>query len=127
MSTKFPKTLGACVDHLYKLREQRLAAQKKVDETKGVEEALKNHILTNFQQADVEGARGKLASASVQRRVVADVQDWEALHKWVAKNDAWDMLQKRVNDTAYRARLDENVEVPGIEPYTVVSLSITKR
>lgn len=124
---KFPKTVGACVDALYKMRAKRLEAQKMVDLSKSQEEALKQHVLANFAEITVEGARGKLASANITRRVVADVEDWDAFFSWVAKNDAWDMVQKRVNDTAYRARLDENVEVPGAVPLTVVGLSLTKR
>jgi hypothetical protein len=124
---KLPKTLGACVDALYKMREQRLAAQKIVDASKTSEEALKLHVLNNFNRQEVEKSSGKLATCAITRRVVAEVQDWDALFKYVSENDAFDLLQKRVNDTAYRARLEENVEVPGIEPFEVVSLSITKR
>jgi len=124
---KLPKTLGACVDMIYKMREKRLAAQKIVDEQKHLEETLKNHILSNFNRQDVDKASGKLATCAVTRRIVGDVEDWDTFTAYIAKNDAFDLLQKRVNDTAYRLRLDDNIEVPGVEAREVVSLSITKR
>lgn len=123
----FPKTLGACVDRLYKLREARLKAQAEVDLTKEQEEILRQHILHNFAEQDLENSGGRVAKASITRRVVAQVQDWDKFFAWVGKTKSWDMVQRRVNDTAYRARLDEQVEVPGTEPFTVVSLSVVKR
>ena len=57
---------------------------------------------------------------------MAQVQDWEAFYKYVAKEGAFDLLQRRVNDSAYRARLDDQIKVPGVEPFGVVKLSITK-
>ena len=41
----YPKTIGGCVDQLYKMREQRLVIQKKVDEMKSAESALHDHII----------------------------------------------------------------------------------
>jgi hypothetical protein len=124
---KLPKTLGACVDMLYKMREERLAHQKLVDEAKGKEEAIKQHILHNLAKQGGEKFGGKVATATISRRICAEVQDWDALHAWVAKTNSWDMLQKRVNDTAFRARLEENVVVPGVEPYEVVSINLAKK
>jgi hypothetical protein len=124
---KFPKTLGACVDVLYKTREQRLKAQKEVDDTKAKEEALKQYILANLVKQDSNKFGGKLATATISRRTCAHVTDWDTFFPWVAETNSWDMVQKRVNDTAYRARLDENVEVPGVEPFEVVSINLTKQ
>jgi hypothetical protein len=124
---KLPKTLGACVDMIYKMRETRLAAQKIVDEQKHLEETLKNHILTNFNRQDVDKASGKLATCAVTRRTVGDIEDWDTFTDFIKKTNSFDLLQKRINDTAYRLRLDDSVEVPGVEAREVVSLSITKR
>lgn len=126
VANKWPKTLGACVDKLYSMRQQRLVVQAKVETMKSEESALQDHVLNNFKKDEVEGAKGKLASASITRTTVANVTDWEAFYKYIKKNEAWDMLQRRVNDSAYRARLEESVVVPGVEAFGVVKLSITK-
>jgi len=126
MEAKYPKTLGACIDKLYQMRAKRLEEEKRIGTLKAQETALSDHILNSFSKGDVEGARGKVATASVSRQTVAQVQDWEAFYKYVAKEGAFDLLQRRVNDSAYRARLDDQIKVPGVEPFGVVKLSITK-
>jgi hypothetical protein len=127
MPTKpFPKTLGACVDALYKMREKRLLAQRKVDASKEEETALRDHVLQAFGKDDVEGAKGSLAMCSITRNTVADVNDWDALYEYIYKEKAFDMIQRRVNDSSYRDRLEQGVVVPGVQPFVVIGLSITK-
>jgi hypothetical protein len=123
---KFPATIGGCVDQLYKLRAERLKVQKKAEELGSNETALRDHILNTFSKDNIEGAKGKLATAGISRRTVANVEDWDQLYKYVLKNKAFDLLQRRVNDSAYRERLEQNEVVPGLKPFQVVTLSLSK-
>ena len=122
----YPKTLGGCVDQLYKMREARLVVQKKVDDMKAAESALHDHIINGFKKDEIEGAKGKAASASLSHLTVAQVDDWEKLYQYIAKEGAFDLLQRRVNDSAYRARLEDKLVVPGVQPFVAVKLSLTK-
>lgn len=122
----YPKTLGACVDQLYKMRESRLVEEKRIDELKKKESDLRDHILKNFAKTDIEGAKGKVASASVSRKTVAQVEDWTKVFSYIAKNDAWDLLQKRMNDSAFRERIEANETIPGAQAFVVVGLSVNK-
>lgn len=122
----FPSKLGEAIDLLYKLRAERLEAQGKVDEMKAKESALHDHILNSFEKSELEGGKGEVASASVKRTTTMRITDWEAFYKYVAENGAFDLLQRRGNDAAFRARLEDNLTVPGTEPFQVVSLSLTK-
>ena len=122
-----PKTIGACIDALYKMRAERHAIEKKAEAVKEQESALEGYVLETFRKTDLDGARGKVAVAGITQATVPTVKDWDALYKYVKKKDAWDLLQKRVSATAYRERLDEKVVVPGVEPFTVTKLSLTKR
>ena len=130
MATKFPKTLGECIDAAYKFREERLAKQKEYDEEiaflKEREEEIEQHILHTFDKSDIEGAKGTLASASVTRMTVPTVKDWTEVFKWVAKKKAWDLLEKRMARVAYRDRLEAGEVIPGVEPFVKVSLSLTR-
>ena len=123
---KPPKTLGACVDVLYRMREERLAVEKTVDALKNEETAMRDYIINTFSKSDIEGAKGKVASCSVIRKTVAQVEDWDKLYNYIEKNKAWDLLQRRVSDTAFRERLEAEETVPGVNPFVVVSLSLTK-
>ena len=89
---KFPSKLGACVDKAYTLRAERLEIEKQAEELKKQEAALKDHIIATFSKADIDGAKGKVASASVTRSVKGNVKDWPAVYAYIEKNDAWDLM-----------------------------------
>jgi hypothetical protein len=123
----FPKTIGACVDKAYKLREKRHAIAQQVTEVEHEEHALKEHIINSFSKDSIEGAKGTIATASLQRKTVATVKDWDKFYEYIKKTKSFDLLQKRVSDGAYRERLEAGKAIPGVEPFQVLSLSLTKR
>lgn len=128
---KFPSTLGACIDLAYKAREARLAYQRKMEEEleklKAAEKAIEDHIINGFKKEEVEGSKGKLATAGITKLTVAQVKDWDKFFTWVAQKKAFEMLRKQVNDKAYRERLDAKQKVPGVTPFVITKLSLTKR
>ena len=123
---KFPTKLGACVDKAYTLRAERLEIEKQAEAIKTQEEAIKQHIIATFSKADIDGAKGKVASASVTRSVKASVKDWPTVQKWIEAHDAWDLMTKSINNKAYRDRLEAGEEIPGVERFDTVTLSLTK-
>jgi hypothetical protein len=123
---KFPKALGACADRLFELRNHRLAEKKKLDEIQAEETALKNHIIENLPKSEASGVAGKLARVTVVVNQVPQVKDWEAFYKYVKKTGNFDLMQKRLTDTAIKERWDAGQEVPGVEHFNVVSVSINK-
>lgn len=124
---KIPKTLGACIDLMYKLKQERAAIEKTAEAVKEQENSLEKHLLETFAKTDLEGARGKLAVAGVNMSTVPTVKDWDKLYAYILKNKAWDLLQKRASATAFRERWDDKVVVPGVEAFTVIKLSLKKR
>lgn len=126
MTTKFPTTIGACIDELYELRAKRLAGQKEVDRVKAIEQMYEDHILANFTKTDLRGAKGDIATAAIKKSTVYNIDDWSAYTQWVHDNEAYDCLQKRLSSTAIAARFDNGEEVPGVSTFEKVSLSLTK-
>ncbi len=123
---KFPKALGACADKLFELRNKRLAEQKKVDEIAAEETALKNHIIENLPKSEASGVAGKLARVTVVTKQVPQVKDWDAFYKYVKKTGSFDLMQKRLTDAAIKERWEAGKEVPGVEHFNTVSVSINK-
>jgi len=123
---KFPKTLGACADRLYKLRQTRLDEQKRVDAIAAEEAALREYIIDTLPKSQASGVAGQYARVSVVTKVVPQVEDWDKLYKYVARTKSWDLLQRRVASAAVQARWDDHKAVPGVGEFTVVSLSINK-
>lgn len=126
MGYKFPKAIGACADLIYTLRAKRLAAQKLVDEIEKEEKALKSHIIDTLPKSEASGAAGKLARVTVVVKTVPQVTDWDAFYKYVKKNNAFEMMQRRLSDAAIQERWDAGKKVAGVGHLQVVSLSINK-
>lgn len=127
---KFPKTLGECIDAAYTFRAERLEKQKQFDAEieflKEREDDIEKHIVNTFTKADIEGAKGSLATASVSRMTVPSVKDWPAVFAYISKKKAWDLLEKRMARVAYRDRMEAGEEIPGVEPFVKVTLSLTR-
>jgi len=93
---------------------------------KAEETALKDHIIATFSKADIEGAKGKVASASISRSVKANAKDWPEIWGYVVENEAFDLIERRINNKAYRDRLEAGETIPGTESFDVITLSLTK-
>jgi hypothetical protein len=126
-SFKFPKTLGACIDLLYAWGQERAALNRQAEQLKPRETQLTDHIFDTFSKDDLNGAIGKVAKASVIRTEVPTVKDWPKFYAYVAKNKAFDLLQRRVSSAAVRERWEAKKVVPGIEKFTALSLGLTKK
>lgn len=123
---KMPTTLGATIDLLWSLREERKAADVIVNEIKERESAVEAHLMNNFDKSGLDGAKGKYGLATLKHSTVADVTDWPAFYAYIQKNKAWDLLQKRPAITAIRERWDAKKTVSGVEPKEITTLSLTK-
>lgn len=123
---KYPKSVGACVDLLYQRRAERQALAKQLEDLKGEEADLEDHIFKTFSKQDLRGAKGAVANASIKEDNVPTIEDWDLFFEHVKKTKSWDMLQRRLSTTAVRERWKSNKEVPGVGVFHKMSLSLTK-
>lgn len=121
-----PKTLGACIDQMYRLRGERLALQRAVDAIGGQETMMREHIINTFNKDDIDGAKGKAASCGIVRKRVPTVRDWNQLYRYIHATKSYDLLQRRVHEKAWRERMEDGKVVPGVEAFDVITLSLTK-
>ena len=126
MTTKYPKTLGGCIDMLYEQRAERLKLSKIVDEAKKQEALLEDHIINSFSKAELNGGKGDVATASIKRDTVVSLTDWDEFMKWVVQHKAYECLRKQPGSTAIKERWGAGEEVPGVESVVKISLSLTK-
>ena len=122
----FPKTLGACADKLYKLRQKRLEQQKKVQEIEKEEKALKAHIIETLPKSKASGISGKVARVSVITKKIPQVKDWETFYRHVKRTGNFELLQRRVSDAAVKERWEDGKKVPGVDHFNAVTISINK-
>lgn len=121
-----PKTLGAKIDKLYALREERLALERQAEKLKDDEALYQGEVLKHLASSRVESARGKLATATRRVTVVGKVGDWTKLYAHIVETGSFELLQRRLNDGSFRERVEAGHVVPGVEAERVVKLSLAK-
>lgn len=130
MAKALPKTMGACADLLFNVREKRLAADKVAAELKAEEIRIQNHIIDNLSKRDETGAAGKHHRVQVKRKRKWRInpENWDKFYAWCAKNKRFDFLQKRISDQAFADHYEQArpKAIPGAEPFDYVTVSLTK-
>ena len=121
-----PKTLGACADKLYQLKEARLKIQAQADKIEEQEKAIKEYVIQNLGKENAEGVAGHVAKVSITRSVVPTAKDWDKFYAHVLKTKDFSLMQKRLHEAACRERWDDGKEIPGVESFQVVKVSLTK-
>lgn len=121
-----PSSIGLCADLFHEVRELRLAMQKEVDKVAAREKEIKDYIIDNLSKSDDTGAAGKRYRAQIVSKVTPAAADWEKIHQFIAENDRFDLLQKRLADKAVKDMWEEGEEVPGVERFNAIDVSITK-
>ncbi len=120
-------SLGFLIDELYERRIKRSALETTAAELKEQEGLIKKEIIDTFSKDDIDGAKGKLATAAIIRKVKPKLVDWNALCNYVVIHEAFDLLYHRVAEIAYKDRLEACEEVAGVERFDYVDISLTKR
>lgn len=123
---KLPKRLGTCADKLFELKQQKAVIQAELKKVEDDYKQLKEHIINTLPKSDASGVSGKLARVSVVKKIVPSVKDWDKFYKYISRTKAWELLQKRAGATAIKERWENGKEVPGVERFTVVDISMNK-
>ena len=123
---KLPKTAGACADLLYKTREARLKLQKDVERMESEEQQLKDYFINNLSKDNATGVAGKFARVQIKPKVKPVVEDWDKFCAYVRKNNAFEMLQRRLSEGAIEERWEDKKVVPGVGRFNAKTVSVTK-
>ncbi len=123
---ELPRTMGACADALYATRAARLILEKQADELKAREALIKDHIIETLPKSDAEGVAGHVARVAITKREIPRVVDWDKLYAYVRKTKDFSLLQRRLADAAIAERWDAGKEVPGVDRFTLMGVSVKK-
>lgn len=142
---KMPKSLGKCVDLYHDIREKRLAHNRETEDIKKVETAIQTHIIDNVPKGD-QGAIGTRYKGVVKTSDVFQVEDWDKFYAYIKKNNAFELLNRALNQAAvteHTDALNEKLDManarqedpakrkprkmlPGVKTFKAVKLSVTK-
>jgi len=106
--------LGNLADQLHAKRDDRLAADKIAAALKSEEYALQQQLISEMEENDLSSIGGTecIIKRTTKERAIAG--DWPAIQAFIVEHDAFDLLHKRLTDSAILLRRDDGVEVPGV-------------
>ncbi len=106
--------LGSLADRLEAARASRLEADKVATSLKVDENQIKSVIIAEMEENNLSSVGGKscVINRSVRTRAIAG--DWSKIHEFIRVNDAFDLLHKRLTDSAVILRKEDGVDVPGV-------------
>ena len=119
-----PSKLGDCIDLLVQAKRECSRLNTLAEAAKKEMTKIEEHIFKFFEKSNIEGARGRLASVTMVEKDRPKVVDKEEFGKYVALHGAWDMLYGRAVEEACQLRWEEGEEIPGVEKFHDVRLSI---
>lgn len=111
--------IDGIVAHYVKLRDQRAEIEAEckertadiVRDMERIEAALMKHMRT----VGAESIRTGHGTAYISTVTSAKVSDWPALLEHIRRHGAWELLERRVNKSAFDAAVDAGAEPPGVE------------
>ena len=121
-----PADLAACADLLYDAREARLALDRRAERLAALEAALREKFIAELPKSST-GVAGRRALARIEVKPVPQVEDWDRLHAYIKKNEAWELLQRRLGDAAAKELLDAGEGAgAGLTVFQAKKVSVTK-
>lgn len=121
-----PASLGACADLLYELRAERLALDKQIEDLRAHETRVREHLEAELAAQGLTAVVGATARAGLTTTQIGHVKDWDAFTNHLIVTQDFSLLQRRLNDAACRERWEAGETVPGVEPFPVTKISLTK-
>lgn len=74
---------------------------------------IEQEFLRRFHERGIDNVSAKgVGTAYKSTRSSASVADWDTLFNFVQENDAWEMLERRVNKTAVEQYVDIHEDLP---------------
>ena len=112
-----------------KIREKRRELAKQDEELKEQLDLVANELLAICKEQGASTIRTDYGTVS--RRVTKHfwTSDWDSFFKFVKENDAFALVQQRINNTNMSQYLEENPDVlpPGLNSEVNQTVVITKR
>lgn len=124
-------TVDQVIDTYLKLRKKKEAIETETkDKVKGIKDSMAKLEGWIKEQADTQGVKSfktDHGTAFLTTTDFAQVADWDSVLEYIKKNDAFDMLEKRVSKTAVRGYIEKNKTVPsGVNYGTRIDVNVRK-
>lgn len=127
---EFILPLGAAerADLLYNTRELRLSVQRRLEKLETLENELKEYFVNTLPKSNSKGISGMTANVTIKPKPIPQVADWDKFYSYVRKNNAFELLQRRLSEDAVKERLEEAGKrgLPGVVIFNAQKVSCVK-
>jgi hypothetical protein len=97
-----------------------------VEDIKAEIHALESHLIDSLPKSDATGVAGKLARATIVIKETPTLEDFSKFIKYVVRNNAFEMIQKRLSAAAVKERQAAGKKIPGVGKFTYKAVSLNK-
>lgn len=117
-------TIGAKIDQLHDLREQKRALEEQIKQLTGQMDVLENSLIDQMDAEGVSKSTGNAATVSITASVKPSVDDWDAFYAYIHRFKYYHLLERRPSVTGCRELLETKGKIPGVIPFTQRKLNI---
>ena len=117
-------TVGAKIDALHALREEKRLLEEQVKAKAQEIDLAENDLIEQMDQQNITKSTGSKATVSISTSVKPSVEDWDAFYAYIHKNKYYHLLERRPSVTGCRELFDTKGKIPGVVPFTQRKLNI---
>jgi len=128
-NTKKTKALDTLIDDIFDIRNEIKALNKQVDELKAQKEGMELSLIEMMDAVGTDQSRSSVATATITETVVPQVTDWDAFWRYIMRNKATYLVERRAAAVAFRETLEQRKgrPIPGVSSFTKRSVGIRVR
>jgi hypothetical protein len=121
------ETVGGLIDELFLLREQRRKLAETDKNLQAQYAELETRLIAALDLQQTSMARGRSATATLNEEELATVTDWSQVHDFIRSQNAFFLLQRRINSAAWREAAAERGEpIPGTTVFKRRSIALRR-
>jgi hypothetical protein len=133
-----PKSLAACADALYDIREERLGFDRESAALKKNEAVLRELLIEKLSKGEESGVQGKVAFAYVDSSTAFSAKDWGLIYAAIvkeymaaktpgAKMAAFRYLNRAISKEPMEEVWESGKTFPGVERIPVKKVNVSKK
>ena len=119
-----PQTLGSMIDALNDAREEKRQLNEQLKTIKAAYDILEAQIIERLDSEESRKAEGRKAGVSITEVIVGNIEDYDALCRFVKRTGNFQLFQRRISDPAFRELMELKGVVPGLVPFTKRNLNL---
>ena len=111
-----------------KLAEEQAEWEKKEAKYKADLEEIANFMLGQLNESNVDAIKTPAGTIYRQEKIIPTGADWDKFYKWVAENDAFDALERRIKATFIKDYMEQHANAlpPGVSVFRQYKVGVRK-